>query len=139
MDAVLAEQAHNPARALAAVQQLSAWVARTDWPQILPAYARCVRITRDQPDRYSVDPDRLGEAAERVLYEAYQSASARSIHSVDDLFNAIVPMIPAINRFFDDVLVMAEDPALRANRLGLLQGIAGLAAGVADLSKLEGF
>jgi glycyl-tRNA synthetase beta subunit len=48
-------------------------------------------------------------------------------------------MIPAISTFFDEVLVMAEDPALRANRLGLLQGIAGLAKGVADFSKLEGF
>jgi glycyl-tRNA synthetase beta subunit len=37
------------------------------------------------------------------------------------------------------VLVMAEDPAVRANRLGLLQRIAALGKGVADFSKLEGF
>ena len=48
-------------------------------------------------------------------------------------------MIPAISKFFDDVLVMAEDKALRENRLGLLQRIAALAKGVADFSKLEGF
>jgi len=53
--------------------------------------------------------------------------------------NAFLPMIPAINRFFDDVLVMAEDRSLRENRLGLLQRIAALAGGVADLSHLEGF
>jgi glycyl-tRNA synthetase len=35
--------------------------------------------------------------------------------------------------------VMADDSAVRANRLGLLQGIAALAKGVADFSKLEGF
>ena len=46
-------------------------------------------------------------------------------------------MIPAINRFFVDVMVMAEDPAVRANRLGLLQRIAALADGTADLSLLE--
>ena len=34
---------------------------------------------------------------------------------------------------------MAEDQTVRANRLGLLQKVAGLAEGVADLSKLEGF
>ena len=34
---------------------------------------------------------------------------------------------------------MAEDETLRRNRLGLLQRIAALANGVADLSKLEGF
>jgi glycyl-tRNA synthetase beta subunit len=58
---------------------------------------------------------------------------------VDEFFGALLPMIPAISGFFDSVLVMAEDAAVRANRLGLLQRIAGLARGVADFSKLEGF
>jgi glycyl-tRNA synthetase beta subunit len=58
---------------------------------------------------------------------------------VDDFFNAFFPLIPSINRFFDGVLVMADDPRLRQNRLGLLQRIASLASGVADLSRLEGF
>ncbi|MBL8056191.1 MAG: hypothetical protein JNK29_05800, partial [Anaerolineales bacterium] len=137
VDAVLAEQAHNPARARAAVQQLSAWAARADWPQILPAYARCVRITRDQKEQYAVDAARLAEPAEQALEQA--ARGLRPAASVDELFNQIVPLIPAISRFFDDVLVMAEDPAVRANRLGLLQRIAGLARGLADLSKLEGF
>ncbi len=137
VDAVLAEQARNPARALAAVQQLTAWVQRPDWPQILPAYARCVRITRDQKEQFAVDADRLTEPAEQALYAA--AAATHPAQSVDDLFNQVLSLIPAINRFFDDVLVMAEDAAVRANRLGLLQRIAGLARGVADLSKLEGF
>jgi glycyl-tRNA synthetase len=37
------------------------------------------------------------------------------------------------------VLVMAEDSAVRSNRLGLLQRVAALSRGIADLSKLEGF
>jgi glycyl-tRNA synthetase beta subunit len=58
---------------------------------------------------------------------------------VDDFLNAFTPMIPAITHFFDAVLVMADDEALRSNRLGLLQRIASLARGVADLTRLEGF
>jgi glycyl-tRNA synthetase len=58
---------------------------------------------------------------------------------VDDFLKSFVPMIPAVNDFFDKVLVMAEDQAVKENRLGLLQRIASLARGVADLSKLEGF
>jgi glycyl-tRNA synthetase beta subunit len=58
---------------------------------------------------------------------------------VDGFLNAFLPMIPAINLFFDKVLVMAEDQRLRQNRLGLLQRIAALASGVADMAKLEGF
>ena len=52
---------------------------------------------------------------------------------------AIQTLVPAINTFFDEVLVMAPDPAIRANRLGLVQEIAALPDGVADLSRLEGF
>ena len=55
------------------------------------------------------------------------------------LLNAVVALIPSINTFFDKVLVMADEQSVRENRLGLLQRIAALADGVADLSKLEGF
>jgi glycyl-tRNA synthetase len=139
VDAVLAEQAHNPYRALLGVQQLSAWVQRPDWPPILAAYARCVRITRDQAVTHGLQPERLAEPAESALYAAYRAASGQSIESVDDFLAAVVPMIPAISRFFEAVLVMAPEPAVRSNRLALLQAIARLARGVADFSKLESF
>jgi glycyl-tRNA synthetase beta subunit len=48
-------------------------------------------------------------------------------------------MIPAIDQFFDGVLVMAEDRTLRSNRLKLLEKIVALAEGAADLTYLEGF
>jgi glycyl-tRNA synthetase beta subunit len=48
-------------------------------------------------------------------------------------------MIPAINGFFDDVLVMHEDRALRESRLGLLQDIWELSRGIVDVTRLEGF
>ena len=63
----------------------------------------------------------------------------RASGSVDDFLNAFTPMIKAVDKFFDDVLVMDEDPRLRENRLALLQRIVALADGVADLSYLEGF
>ncbi|MFC2055327.1 hypothetical protein ACFLV7_13690, partial [Chloroflexota bacterium] len=65
--------------------------------------------------------------------------TARSPGSVDDFLNAFLPMIPDINRFFDDVLVMVEDASIRENRLAMLQRIAALADEAADMSKLEGF
>ncbi len=139
VDAVLAEQGHNPYRALLGVQQLAAWVQRPDWAPILAAYARCVRITRDQTAEHSLQPERLAEPAEVALHDAYQATAGQALASLDDFFAVLVPMIPAISRFFDEVLVMAEDPAVRANRLALLWDIARLARGLADFSKLEGF
>lgn len=53
-----------------------------------------------------------------------------------ELLKQLVKLQPAINKFFDDVLVMAEDPALRTNRLALLNRIAKPVYAVADLTKL---
>ncbi len=162
VDAVLAEQAYRPSAALKAVKQLTAWVARPDWSTILPAYARCVRILRaaqttdDGP--WTIDDALLKEPAERDLYVALQSSIVHlspsfgdrplsdqksSIvnrpSSVDEFLTIITTLIPSVNTFFDKILVMAEDPAVRKSRLGLVQQIASLADGLADLSKLEGF
>ncbi len=141
VDAVLAAQGSNPARAARAVGELMKWVARPDWNTILPAYARCVRITRSLPQVYALDPQALSLPAESELYSALQAAekAPRRHGSVDDFLQAFLPMIPAVDRFFDEVLVMAEEAHLRENRLGLLQRIAALPAGAADLSRLEGF
>jgi glycyl-tRNA synthetase len=141
VDAVLAAQANNPAGAFRAVKQLSERIAQPDWSTLLPAYGRCVRITRDQKQIFTVTPAALSEQADKDLYQALLAAetAARQPGSVADFFKAIEGLVGNINRFFDTVMVMAEDPALRSNRLGLLQRIAALANGVADLSKLEGF
>ena len=141
VDAVLAVQGLNPARAVRAVQSLGSWVARPDWENILPAYARCVRITRPIDQRYSANENALLEPAEAALYQELLEAelSTREQGSVDHFIDAFTPMIPAINRFFEEVLVMTEDESLRQNRLGVLQRIAALSEEVADLSRLEGF
>ncbi len=141
VEAVLAQQGRDPAMAARAVEELSSWVGRYDWKDILPAYSRCVRITRDLEQRFEFNPDLELEPAEERLYQALTIAEAASRRpgSVDDFLNAFLPMIPAVNRFFDDVLVMVEDKQVRENRLGLLQRVAALADGVADMSRLEGF
>ncbi len=141
VDAVLAVQGVNPALATKAVKELEAWVAREDWSTILPAFARCVRITRDLKETFVVDEKALVEPAETQLYAAFLRTreQVNATTSVNEFLQAFLPMIPAVNRFFDEVLVMAEDAKVRQNRLGLLQGIAALAGNAADMSRLEGF
>ncbi len=140
VEAVLAARGDDPAGAREAARQLSAWVKRDDWQHILDNYARCVRITRDQP-RLALDATVLEEPASLALYEALLAVEGKVSpdSEVDDLFNLFLPLIPPIETFFDNVLVMAEDEALRIARLALLQRIARLADGIVDLSRLEGF
>jgi glycyl-tRNA synthetase len=141
VEAVLAERGYDPYQARKSVIELGEWVKKPDWATTLAAYSRCVRITRDQTEQYEVRPTDFVTDEERNLWVAYQSVPTdlQTVSSADGFLTAFTPLIPSITAFFDKVLVMDENPRVRENRLGLLQRIAGLAKGVADLSKLEGF
>ncbi|MBX3085154.1 MAG: glycine--tRNA ligase subunit beta [Anaerolineae bacterium] len=140
VDAVLAEQAFNPYRALIGAQELVAWIQRPDWSKVLDSFARCVRITRDKP-AYTVNTATLSPNEAVELYKAAQAAHGKltPADNVNAFLVAFEPMIPAVSTFFDKVLVMDSDPAVRENRLALLQYVASLAKGRADLSNLSGF
>jgi len=139
--AVLAEQAHNPADAVAAIRELFEWTTRKDWGEILPSFARCVRITRDLKEIFSLDPSGLLETQEKDLYNAFEKVrnSIGTDASIGTFLTNFVEMVPAINSFFNTILVMDKDQKVRENRLALLQAIAGLSKGKADFSQLEGF
>ncbi len=141
VEAVMAAKGRDPYGAYKGVQALTAWVERGDWDEILPAFSRCVRITRDKETTYLVNEKEFVTKSEQELHQALLDAEKiiDGTDSVDDFLNAFLPMVPVINRFFDDVLVMDEDQTLRENRLGLLQRISALSCGIADLSCLEGF
>ena len=88
VDAVLAAQGHNPARAAQAVKALEAWVSRPDWSSILPAYARCVRITRDLKERYTVETSGVCRSSrKRTLRRAAASGSCPARPGLDRRFS----------------------------------------------------
>jgi len=139
--AVLAERGHSPYLASQTVRDFASWVEREDWMDILNSYARCVRIVREFEETFPLKPALFVEPATQELYGAYQRAAARITpeSSVDELFEELHSMIPAITCFFDDVLVMTEERALRENRLALLQRISALPRGIVDLTQVMGF
>jgi len=141
VDAVMSEKGQDPYGAYKAVEALTTWVERDDWHEILPAFSRCVRITRDLETTYPVEETHFVNESERELYQALLKAEKTKAgsESLDVFMTAFLPMVPVINQFFDEVLVMDENRALRENRLGLLQRISALSKGIADLSYLEGF
>ena len=141
VEAVLAAKAHDPYAAQQAAAQLSAWLVRAEWAPLLEAFARCARMTRELDSTTPVLPAALQHAAEQNLWRGLQAAEAACAQhsSVDGLLRALQPLAPLVVKFFEDVLVMDEDAAVRSNRLGLLQRVAALGSGIADLSKLDGF
>ena len=103
------------------------------------AYARASHLA-DASLGLAVD-ERLMSGAELDLLAAMntaQEAVARSLEAKD--FPAVIAALAAlrapIDRFFDDVMVMDEDVALRENRLRLLNRFASVFADVADIGEL---
>jgi len=142
--AALAERGDNPHRCLEAARALQGWVERDDWEPLLVAYARCKRIVRPILDEVSgtqVDPAAFVEDSSRHLWSAYQAATGDlgPDRDVDGVMRALQALTDPINAFFDKVLVMDEDQALRRNRLALVYAIAAIPDGVVDLSHIMGF
>jgi glycyl-tRNA synthetase beta chain len=89
----------------------------------------------------AVDRSLFADGAERDLFVEVQKLLPVVHGHVDrgeytEALRALASARASVDRFFDDVLVMAEDPALRANRLALLRGLAEAMNQVADISKL---
>jgi glycyl-tRNA synthetase beta chain len=89
-----------------------------------------------------IDPARLTDSEERQLAEAYETvrkAVSTALASEDETatLKALARLRPAVDRFFDKVMVMAEDVALRNNRLALVNGVKKLFDQIADFSKIS--
>lgn len=141
VDAVEQALGHNPAQALKAVSSLQTWTERADWTEILQAYSRSVRITRELTVSYTVQEDLLVEADEKELLAALTKAESSLSQNpgIEPALVAVQGLVETIQAFFSKVLVMAKEDALRETRLGLLQRVASLLSPYADISRLEGF
>jgi len=141
VDAILAERGYDPYLAYRTLQDFVPWVQKEGWSELLDTFARCVRITRDQPVVYAYEARYLSEPAAQALLGALAAATerVRANPEIDGLFGALTDLKPHIRAFFDAVLVMAEDAEVRKSRLGLLQAIGALGNGIVDLTLMEGF
>jgi glycyl-tRNA synthetase beta chain len=102
---------------------------------------RVKNITKGVAAPTGVNGEVLTEPAERALAAditqrapVIRDAAARGDYR--EAFTAIAAMQPAVARFFDDVLVMAEEERLRAARLGLVATLRDLILGIADISEI---
>ena len=151
-DAVLAVGAVDVVDILKRASILAEFRLTPNFEEVYNALNRVLRILPpDAPE--TVDATLLCDDAEKQLYDHIteadpflaqftsqnlQDRSQQSIQARDyaKLLTQLAALQPAIDTFFDDVLVMAEEPALRANRLALLNQIGQNIYAVADLTKL---
>jgi glycyl-tRNA synthetase beta chain len=110
--------------------------AREDFERLAVAFKRAKNIL-GAGVAGAVDTRLLGEEAERQLHAAV-AGLARRDGGYEARLRSLAGLRAPVDRFFDDVLVMAEDPRIRSNRLGLLSEALSLFYRIADISKLGG-
>ena len=109
--------------------------------ELVQAFTRMYNLVKDVTYT-SVDESLLKEEAERALYEMATKASEASIDAWDkNDYDAVVAvpatLVPAINTFFEDVMVMDKDEAIKANRLQLVRLAYSVMAIIGDISALK--
>ena len=139
VDDLPADIRHVPPR-LAAVR---AFESLPEAAALAAANKRIVNILRKNGEEAAPAVDRglLADGAEHDLYMAFQKLTPQVEADFGEgdfarALQALATAKPVVDRYFDDVMVMADDPAIRSNRLALLRGVATTMNRVADISKL---
>lgn len=144
-DAVLATRPASPLDFDARLKALSTFLELPEAQSLTAANKRIANILRkaNATPAAEVDVLHLRESAEVRLFDSMRAlrdsvAAATAAREYAGALGRLAQLRPAVDAFFDQVLVMDENPRLRANRLSLLAQLHGLFAGVADLSRLPG-
>ena len=109
--------------------------------ELVQAYTRMYNLVKDL-EYTGVNSDLLKEDAEKALFEAASKASEASLAAWEaNDYAAVVAvpatLVPAINKFFEDVMVMDKDEAIKANRLQLVRLAYSVMAIIGDISALK--
>jgi len=127
------------------VKALSELKEKADFEAVAAAFKRVVNIIKKadvSEGGVSVDAALFEHESEKELVNAYDATRAEVEDALKDggygkALSAVAGLRPSVDRFFNDVMVMAEDKKVRANRLAILAGIAELFGDIADFSKLS--
>jgi len=143
VDAVAHDQPgllHDCDLRIRAVQEFQSHEAAT---ALAAANKRIANILRKQPPAGAgVDPELLCEDAEKQLYQqlkALDAGVAEQFAQADYLpgLERLAQLRPAVDRFFDEVMVMVDDSAVKNNRLALLDELLQSFRLVADFSRIQ--
>ena len=109
--------------------------------ELVQAYTRMYNLVKDV-EYTGVNSDLLKEDAEKALFEVASKASEASLAAWEaNDYTAVVAvpatLVPAINKFFEDVMVMDKDEAIKANRLQLVRLAYSVMAIIGDISALK--
>ena len=103
------------------------------------AVTRCSRIVEKETPADALDASLLSEASEQALAEAITTLAPRIAAESDPTaaLRESAALAPAVDALFEGVMVLAEDPAVRANRVRLVCDALAAFQPIGDLTKLQ--
>lgn len=140
VDAAIAAGFDDIVDVKARIAALTEFKSHPDFEPLTVAFKRVGNIIKDGVDA-PIDPSLFQDNAENMLYETVQAVKISADDRIAagawlDALTEIASLRSAIDRFFDKVMVMADDQKVRTNRLALLTVIARLFGKIADFSKI---
>ncbi|MEJ2524597.1 MAG: glycine--tRNA ligase subunit beta [Desulfuromonadales bacterium] len=140
VDAVLSARFDDPNDALARVQALSKLKGAEDFEPLAVAFKRVGNIIKGGVDQ-EVKSELFEDDSERRLAEAVAMARQTVTDQVAQghyttALQTIAALREPVDNFFDDVMVMAKDERIKANRLALLTQVAALFNDIADFTRI---
>ena len=124
------------------LEVLPEFTESAEFKQLAVLFKRVRNIAKNHTGALVESDGFLKEPAERTLVEEIQqrqpviASAVESGHGYREAFAEAARFGPSVAKFFDDVLVMAEDPRLREARLGLMKRLEGLILQLADISEI---
>ena len=142
VQAILSAGYDNPLDALERLKALESLRNEQDFLSLASNFKRIVNIlSQAETGAETPDSSMFEMKEETTLWRHYLEIqpkvdTARKIHDYDTAFRALASMRDDVDMFFQEVLVMAENKEVRANRIALLNCISGLFRSLADISKI---
>lgn len=144
-EAVLAQRPSRPLDFDARLRAVTAFRALAEAESLAAANKRISNILKKTEESIpeSVDTSLLQESEEKALHEQVEAMATTvapqfEARDYEAALKQLAGLRDVVDTFFDAVMVMADDDAIRANRLALLTRLRGLFLEVADLSQLQG-
>ncbi|NNE50520.1 MAG: glycine--tRNA ligase subunit beta [Altererythrobacter sp.] len=129
-------------RLLARVKALQSFIKTEDGANLVAGYKRAANILKKE-EFEPTEPSHTAEEAEKALIDALQAAEPKAVAAIESedfasAMSALASLRAPIDRFFEDVIVNAEEKHVRAARLTLLSRFRDAVHQVADFSRIEG-
>ncbi|MCH3914580.1 MAG: glycine--tRNA ligase subunit beta [Acidaminococcaceae bacterium] len=120
---------------------LNAYVETAEAKELIQAGTRVCNICKNASTEAEVKPELFNTPEEKELYTVVKEVDEKVFplaarFKYDEYLKALTPLTPVINKFFDAVMIMDKDEAVKNNRLALVQDVKKLLNGVGDISVL---